>query len=169
MRDLPHKEKFFIFGNHSLGTEYGYKREPAINMVKDAGVHYLQDSGVEIDGLHIWGSPINKWFHNWEYNRFPGADIQKHWNLIPTNTNILITHGPCYGILDQVEPGQSDHLGDENLLETVLKLKELKLSVCGHIHGSHGWTKQGEVIYVNAAICDESYNPTNKPIVIDLP
>jgi hypothetical protein len=59
-------------------------------------VIYLNDSGVEIDGLKFWGSPVQPYFHNWAFNRI-GDDICKHWELIPLDTDILITHGPVKG------------------------------------------------------------------------
>lgn len=46
-----------------------------------------------IDGLKIWGSPIQHEFFNWAFNRKRGKEIKKHWDLIPSDTNILITHG----------------------------------------------------------------------------
>jgi hypothetical protein len=42
-------------------------------------VIYLNDSGVEIDGLKFWGSPVQPYFHNWAFNRI-GDDICKHGN-----------------------------------------------------------------------------------------
>lgn len=171
MGNLPIKHKITIFGNHSIGTEDGYKRPFAIQALKNAGIHYLEDSGTIIEGLNIWGSPVQPFFNNWEWNRQRGADIKKHWDLIPDNTNILITHGPPKGILD-LTPGNFYHNGEnvgcEDLLNRINELKELKLSVFGHIHSGAGTLIQNGITFVNACCCTEQYQPTNPPIVIDL-
>jgi Icc-related predicted phosphoesterase len=65
--------------------------------------------------------------------------------------------------------GQYDNVGSVELTDRIRQLKQLKVFVCGHIHDAHNVLEKDGVIYANAAICDESYNPTNKPIVIDLP
>ena len=62
----------------------------------------LNDSGCEIEGMKIWGSPVQPTFFDMAFNRNRGPDIKKHWDLIPNNTEILITHGPPYGIRDEV-------------------------------------------------------------------
>ena len=172
MKILPHRHKICIFGNHEVGFEHGSKREPAIKMIKDAGAHYLEDSGIEIEGLKCYGSPITKRFFDWEFNRSPGAEILRHWDMIPENTELLFTHGQPYGINDLAPRGfgEFEHVGDTDLLARVKQLPKLKAYIGGHLHTPGGTqTTIDGVIYANAAICTEQYKPTNKPIVIDLP
>lgn len=172
MKDMPHRHKICIFGNHEVGMERGPKRDPAIKMIHDAGAHYLEDSGVEIEGLKCWGSPITKFFFDWEFNRHPGKDTQKHWCLIPEDTALLFTHGQPYGINDLAPRGfgEFEHVGDTDLLARVKQLPKLKAYIGGHLHTPGGTQVViDNVIYANAAICTEQYKPTNKPIVIDLP
>ncbi|MBC7410804.1 MAG: metallophosphoesterase, partial [Arcicella sp.] len=102
MGSLPHRHKVVIAGNHDFFFEK-YPKE-AKRLITNAT--YLNDSGILIEGLHIWGSPIQPWFYDWAFNRKRGKDIRKHWDLIPTNTDILITHGPPFGILDATERGE---------------------------------------------------------------
>jgi Icc-related predicted phosphoesterase len=47
------------------------------------------------------------------------------------------------------------------------RLKPL-LHVFGHIHGAYGAVYNRETLYVNASICTERYEPSNKPIIVDL-
>jgi len=54
--------------------------------------------GTTIEDLKFWGSPVQPEFFNWAFNRERGEDICKHWDLIPDDTDILITHGPAFGI-----------------------------------------------------------------------
>src|ERR1700727_3193508 len=80
VHDLPHSNKLMIFGNHSMNTEPGQsKRELSIKMVKDAGIHYLEDSSIVIDGLKFHGSPVQPLYWNFAWNRRRGNDIAKHW------------------------------------------------------------------------------------------
>ena len=98
-RDLPHKHKVFIAGNH----DFYFERTPVsdVNKIIPDNVIYLNDSGVTVEGIRIWGSPIQPWFYDWAFNRQRGAEIKKHWDLIPENTDILMTHGPAFGIHDR--------------------------------------------------------------------
>ena len=159
---LPHKHKIFIAGNHDFFFEN--KREDYIRTVIPDNVIYLNDSGCEINGIRIWGSPVTPEFMNWAFNRKRGTEIQQHWNKIPENTDILITHGPPAGILDTTTNFQKT--GCEDLLNTVLKIRPA-FHIFGHIHEAHGIITQEATTFVNAAILDEKYRIKNKPIMID--
>ena len=76
-------------------------------------VHYLCDSGLEFEGLKIWGSPYTPTFGKWNFMRNRGDEIKKHWDLIPSDVDILVTHGPPYGIFDETIDGI--HAGCEDL------------------------------------------------------
>jgi Icc-related predicted phosphoesterase len=131
-------------------------------------ITYLEDNGVEIDGVKFYGSPHQPWFFDWAFN-LPrnGKQLEHYWSLIPDDTDVLITHGPPWGILDQPF-GTREHVGCELLLQRVQAVKP-KVHAFGHIHGSYGQTTIGETIFVNASLCSETYRPTNPPHVIDLP
>lgn len=117
----------------------------------------LNDSSVTLYGLNFWGSPIQPEFCNWHFNRARGSEIRKHWDLIPINTDVLITHGPPYGILDKCPKlGLMESVGCEELAEVVLKSK-IKLHIFGHIHESAGNARIKNTLYVNAASLDGSY------------
>ena len=86
----------------------------------------------EIDGVKFWGSPWQPAFYDWAFNVPRGRQLAEMWALIPDDTDVLITHTPPYGILDQVENGEL--VGCEDLREALLRVKP-KLHVFGHIHG----------------------------------
>jgi Calcineurin-like phosphoesterase len=67
---------------------------------------YLENIGIMIDGLTFWGSTYTPEFLNWAFMYPRGTSAQRYWNLIPDNLNVLITHGPPFGILDQSAPGE---------------------------------------------------------------
>lgn len=155
----PYKHKIFIAGNHdwffeSQSSEY-------IQSLIPNNVIYLNDSGVVIEDFKIWGSPVQPTFFNWAFNRERGVAIDKHWQLIPDNTNILITHGPPFGILDKTTRGEE--VGCEMLLEKIDAIKP-KIHVFGHIHEGYGQLEKGNTIFANAAILTVRYEFKNTPI-----
>lgn len=155
-----------IAGNHDLTLDPNNIRyKPA---AKDLFTNftYLDDSGTEINGLKIWGSPIQPWFHDWAFNRQRGTEIKDHWDLIPDTTDVLITHGPPYGILDKPF-GRRPSVGCVDLLEAVNRIKP-KLHVFGHIHGDYGIQVVNGITFVNASSVDEAYAPVHKPIVVEI-
>lgn len=159
----PHPHKIFIAGNHDFLAED--KPDQFLAMVP-TNVTYLNDSGTEVEGIKIWGSPIQPWFHNWAFNRQRGPEIAKYWDLIPPDTDILITHGPPFGILDRIVHG--DRVGCEDLLAK-LQSQKPKLHVFGHIHEAYGHIERDGVQYVNASVLDIRYMHTQIPICLDWP
>ncbi len=59
-----------------------------------------------IEGLKFYGSPWQPTFHNWAFNLDRGEEIKKVWDKIPNDTDVLITHGPPFGILDKTVEGE---------------------------------------------------------------
>jgi Icc-related predicted phosphoesterase len=159
----PHKYKVLIAGNHDFLAE----RNPKIfRLLVPENVIYLEDSGVEIEGIHIWGSPVQPWFFDWAFNRQRGAEIRKHWDLIPENTDVLITHGPPYGILDRVA-SDNRPVGCRDLLHRVGELS-VKICAFGHIHEAYGVQEQDGVVFINASVLDEHYRVSNAPVVREI-
>jgi Icc-related predicted phosphoesterase len=159
---LPHNYKIFVAGNHDWLFE---TENQTARKLLDNSIVYLQDSEIEIENLKIYGAPWQPRFYDWAFNLNRGREMAEKWRLIPADTDILITHGPSSGILDQTPSG--DFAGCEELRK---KLEEIhpKAHVFGHIHHGYGTTEKFGVKFVNAANCDESYAPVNMPIVFDL-
>ena len=163
-KNVPFRYKIFIAGNHDFYFER--EKKAAIEQAIPEGVQYLNDSGITLDGIQIWGSPVTPWFYDWAFNRQRGATIAKHWALIPTHTDILLTHGPAFGILDTVLNG--NHAGDKDLLKAIETIKP-KVHVCGHIHEAYGRIKRSSTTFINASVVNEKYELVNSPFVFDLP
>lgn len=161
----PAKHLVWIPGNHSLGFETKYPT--SLEWVKKFSprTNILLNSDVTIEGLKVWGSPVTPWFHDWAYNVVRGPAIKKYWDLIPNDTNIVVTHGPPHGILDVVSPGthRELHVGCEDLATAMLRVKP-KLHVFGHIHEGYGSVQFLDTMYVNASIMTEHYDPDNSPM-----
>jgi Icc-related predicted phosphoesterase len=150
---LPHRHKIVIAGNHDLHFEE--ESTKAKSLITNA--IYLQDSEITIEGLKIWGSPISPNYHSWAFNRGRGEEIKKHWDLIPEDTDILITHCPPFGILDFDPEGKPK--GCEELLKIIQQKIKPRLHVFGHLHDAHGQVKIGETVFVNASMVNTIYYP----------
>tara|TARA_Y100000310_G_scaffold345742_1_gene469107 strand:+ start:5543 stop:6184 length:642 start_codon:yes stop_codon:yes gene_type:complete len=161
----PAKHKIMIAGNHDLYFEHLFnkKQKPKLSCT------YLLDEGEVIEGLRIHGSPWTPPFLDWAF-MLPEEELAKKWEHIPIDTDILLTHGPPYGILDTCpkynKPG-TEHVGSKTLREKVFELKP-KLVVFGHIHESYGMKEEKGILFINCSVLNGDYKLTNEPVVIDL-
>jgi len=160
---LPFKHKIMIAGNHDFLFEDSPEAAKDILDRIGPGIIYLNDSGVELEGLKFWGSPVTPWFHNWAFNRVE-EKINEHWDLIPVDTNILITHGPPYLTLDATKSGL--RVGCPELANKIKDLSDLKVHVFGHIHEADGIVEKDGVTYINASILDLYYEVKNSPVIL---
>lgn len=160
---LPYRHKVVVAGNHDFGMQ-GTPQERGV--VIPSGVTYLENSGVEIDGILFWGSPWTPWFHDWAFNFPSDAAARACWAGIPDDVQVLVTHGPPRGILDRVPRGED--VGCPFLRERIDQLPALRLHVFGHIHEQWGRVDHGRYRSVNAATCDARYRAVNGPWVEEL-
>lgn len=135
----------------------------------------LNEQMVTVNGYNIYGSPYTpEYGSGWAYI-YDRAQGFKHWDKIPECTDILITHGPPQDILDKVW-GTGSGVGCYDLKRAAKRVRP-RLHVFGHIHGSYGKLRDGEILYVNASQCGEpewssgnrGYQVKNKPIVVVMP
>ncbi len=159
---LNYNHKIFIAGNHDRFIE-NHPDEFRELLLDYPDITYLQDDFVVIDDIKIYGTPWQPEFYNWAFNlKRDGIDIIEKWNLIPEDTDILITHGPPNGILDYVAQS-TFHAGCNMLRKRVFEVKP-KLNIFGHIHQGYGLTTQNDIDFINASVLNEEYRYTNKPI-----
>lgn len=152
--ELPYAHKVLIAGNHDFFFEVASPDEVAALIAEYPGITYLNESGAVIEGIKFWGSPITPYFHNWAFNRFHN-EIQKHWDLIPADVDVLITHGPPNGILDVVRYDRT-HVGCPKLREKVREVKP-QVHVFGHIHEGMGKHEEDGTVFINASVVDFRY------------
>ncbi len=149
-----------IAGNH----DWGYETKPQLwaKECESRNIHLLNDSGVELEGIKFWGSPVQPEFCNWAFNRNRGEDIKKHWDLIPNDTDVLVTHGPPHKMRDEAPRrhrsgrGGHENVGCVDLWNKILETK-IKMHVFGHIHEGAGHTYFMDRLFVNAASLDGRY------------
>lgn len=149
--DLPYPQKIFICGNHDECL-YGATIDGL-----DGNVHYLCNSGIEIEGLKFYGVPM-----------FMGDCITdrqtRHYANIPDDTDILITHTPPFGILDFDD---NINYGSEELLSRISVVRP-RLNLFGHIHSQHGTIALNGTTFSNGAIMNADYSNFRMPNLVEL-
>ena len=158
--DLPHRYKVLTCGNH----EYAMEADPSLRHLFTNATVLLNES-VIVGPAKVWGSPLTQHYGG-AFGRSNAADRVRAYNAIPMDTDILITHGPPYGVLDSAEeyPGPS---GDPELREAVLRVKPV-LHVFGHAHGGYGVRNTRHTMFVNAALFDLDGSLDKRPIVVEI-
>lgn len=176
-------------GNHELYLESHLEQGGGLEWIHDhcPRAEVLIDRTIEIEGIKIHGSPVTPYFCDWAWNRMPSEfdgrmyagkerekkvkSIKPHWDIIPEGTNVLITHGPPYDILDKTVFANGEMrpepLGCPLLLKRIQEVKP-DLHFFGHIHFPGGTQihKDG-TSYYNCAVCDEHYYPCNPLTIVE--
>jgi predicted phosphohydrolase len=150
---LPHPHKVFVAGNH----DWLFAREPARARDLLRGVTYLEDSGAEVAGLRFWGSPWQPQYGGWAFNLPRGPALAEKWAKIPADVEVLVTHGPPFGVLDDgsryrhaaLAGSESWHEGCADLRERVAQVRP-RVHVFGHLHGNQGRVERDGTLFVNA-------------------
>ena len=158
--ELPHRNRIVSPGNH----EYFLESDPG-NRSRLSNATVLINESAEIEGFRIWGSPITP-LYGGAFGRSSTADRKRAYAEIPYGTDILITHGPPYGILD-VAPNSTLQAGCRELFDAVMRVRP-RLHVFGHIHGAHGIVHTDSTIFVNAALLGPQGEIDKAPIVLRL-
>ena len=151
-----------IAGNH----DFLFQNDPLVaeQMCKDAGITYLCESGCEIAGFKIWGSPYVPRIGDWAFGYDPYME-NRIWKRIPQDTDILLTHGAPCGVLDDID--DQWHIGSTGLLGEIAN-RGIKLHVFGHVHEGYGIATFPGTRFVNASICDAEYEPTRVPQEVEI-
>lgn len=170
----PAKYKIAIPGNHDKCIEKGLvtKDDFYIN-----GIKLLIHESINIEGINIFGSPYTPTFGTgWAYNVDRGK-LTPYWEQIPENTDILVTHGPPYGILDITTDYNTNaliHVGDKELKNRIKEINP-KYHIFGHIHNESNVINAGifkpsdsKTTYINASVLNLRYEYCNNGIIIDI-
>jgi Icc-related predicted phosphoesterase len=131
-KEIPVKHKIYVAGNHDTSIEKGLVTKDDF---KNAGIIYLENESVVIDGIKIFGSPHTPNFGNWAFMK-ERTKLERFWRLaIDEDVNIVVTHGPPKGILDKSYDRENnlECCGDKSLLNRILEVQPT-YSLFGHIH-----------------------------------
>lgn len=185
MEAQSYDSKVVIAGNHDFPAQDNDAR--CKGNFKKRGIHYLKDSGVTIDGRVFWGSPWQPEFGGLAFNLPRGERLWDKWRRIPPKTDVLVTHGPPFEILDNaVHPdnlfAEDKPVGCRQLLRRVRQVRP-KVHCFGHVHVDYGVKEIEGTTFVNAAICKghlsmgskptkeaaDKFGGLRKPVVVDVP
>jgi Icc-related predicted phosphoesterase len=147
-----------IAGNH----DFIFQEDP--NISKELPWIYLQDSGVELEGIKIYGTPWTPKFFSWA---FMGHEhkLRDKFKTIPKGLDILLSHGPAYRHLDKTQDGT--HAGAFALWEKVNEVKP-DSHVFGHIHEARGILDSENTRFYNVTHVTLHYEPKHGPVNIPL-
>jgi Icc-related predicted phosphoesterase len=158
--ELPHRLKIVIPGNHEFFLERNSKQ---CKVISNGTV--LVNAAIEIMGLKIWGSPTTP-LSSGAFGLASESDRKRLYSKIPDDVDILVTHGPPFGILD-CAPGDMHHTGCPQLLKAVTRLKP-RLHLFGHVHSGFGTLSNTDTLFVNAALLGVCGSLREQPIVLKM-
>lgn len=150
---LEYSHKIFIAGNHDFCLKS--KMTVSVQGRLPVNCHYLNNSGVSIEGIKFWGIPFF-------FRDSISDDFIENVIPIPADTDVVISHRPPFGILDTANDRS---YGCIDLLQTISKIRP-RYHLFGHIHDSYGILSLRHTTYVNASLVDEEYRICNKPFVV---
>jgi len=156
---LPHKVKLLVPGNHEFVLEDSGHR----GLITNATM--LVNESVKVMGLRIWGSPTTPLVDG-AFGVISDIDRARLYEQIPKDTDIVVTHGPPYGVLDQA-PGSEYHAGCCQLLAAIQRVKP-RLHVFGHAHGCFGTMDTPETLFANVALLGSDGSLSNAPVVLQM-
>lgn len=175
LNDVSAQRIVFVAGNHDFCFE---NKRYSLNSfcLQNKEVFYLEDDDIDFyidqdhEPIRIYGTPWNNYFHNWAFNLYE-KDLAEKFKKIPTGLDILLTHEPCYGILDLAKVytpfGPTDsHEGSSSLLKKVMEV-EPKIHVFGHLHKNFGIRRLGKTKFINASFVDDHYQVRHGLIKIE--
>lgn len=182
LADTKYEHVICIAGNHDFLLD-AFRKEDREEELKEGffkgRVHYLRDEALWLNfpGRHtikFWGTP---WTicGDWAFSEMNQWHRRAYFNKIPLDTDVLISHGPPYSILDRCVNGAHGvgSVGDLELLGAVERVRPL-VHCFGHIHDGAGITKIGRTTFVNAAVTrvkptqEDPYPLGNPPIVVEI-
>jgi len=167
LEQIPAKHVVGVAGNHDLIFE----RTPHL-IPQGLRWTYLQHGLIEIEGLKIFGMP---WIRPiWGAFQRDEKTLEGKYAQIPDNVDIVISHGPPFGIGDLVPAkilneteSVGENCGSPALRERLFKIKP-KLVVFGHIHEGYGVYEREGIKFVNASLMNRIFVPNNNPLIFEL-
>lgn len=158
---VPAKEIVLIAGNH----DHIFEKAPEL-VPKNLKFHYLQDSSITLFGITIYGTPWQLPF--WGSFNLSDGRLTEIYKKIPEHVDIIISHGPPFGICDTIINGKSViHTGSTALKKRVLEVKP-KFCIFGHIHNAYGSKIEEEITFANVSLVNDDLEIVNKPLSFTL-
>jgi Icc-related predicted phosphoesterase len=160
------KEVVAIAGNH----DQIFEKAPEL-IPNGLRWHYLQDSSITLFDLLIYGTPWQLPF--WGAFNLADDKLTEVYKKIPEKTDIIVSHGPPYGLHDQIITKKPDgktsifHTGSVSLQERIFDIKP-KLCLFGHIHTAFGSVSENGTTFANVSLVNDDLKVTNSPVIFEL-
>jgi predicted phosphohydrolase len=158
LEQAPARTVAGVAGNHDLIAE----REPAL--LARLPWTYLCDSAAKLVGLRVWGSPFAVTYGDWAFME-SDDELEQRFAAIPAGLDVLLVHGPPYGVLDHAVRGVDT--GSHALRRAILRARP-SLAVFGHIHEGRGEALLGSTRCLSVALVDARYVPRHAPTEFEL-
>lgn len=173
----PHTYKILVTGNRDLcfDNRENYNIHPLwLKLItkfftRNDGLNFiLNDNGCEILGVKFWGSSYltkrREVIGRYAFDE-PDREINMHWDLIPKDTDVLVTHTPPYGKLDKAFDGVNAGC---KYLRFQVKEKKPKLHLFGHIHEEYGMMYDEDTMFVNGSVTDRKGEFSTGPHLMEV-
>lgn len=189
----------FIAGNHDSYLFDCFQRgrnDSEIRKELPDGCFYLCNDSATINGLKIYGNPwVNapQWAEIgppvWNFATFNHEFLSELYTGIPSDVDVILTHGPAYGYCDQIldenllvcafdkykDQLKAEHLGCTALAKRIKELSDnneskLKYVLNAHIHSAdHLGAELGNTKFYCVSILNEDYKLGDyKPLVLEV-
>ncbi|KAL2868871.1 40S ribosomal eS8 domain-containing protein [Aspergillus lucknowensis] len=148
LKSHPAELKIVIAGNHDISLDQDYYSRLALYTSDEAikaGIRYMEEEirtfTVPSTGAKftVYATPYTPEFCQWAFAYPRDLDRAEGGGLVVPSypgVDVLLTHGPPYGILDRVV-GTGQSIGCEHLYRAVERARPA-LHVFGHIHEGYG-------------------------------
>lgn len=159
---LKTSEFYLVWGNHDLIGERHPELVPQIIRERT-----LTNRLVEVNGVSLYGTPYQPRFYDWGFNMEDTPEgLGLAYSSIPNKVDILLTHCPAYGTLDQIDH-KGEHLGSRQLRKRIDQI-QIKFHCAGHIHTGRGIQQRGNYTAINCSLMNEEYSVVNPPIIFEV-
>lgn len=195
MRAQPAKMTVWTGGNHDFVLE-DMKRDPHTGRsnMQLPGLYVCNEwigfypemidaDWPEGQELKIWASPMSNRFGGWAFMDNE-AGLSDLWKTIPRDIDILMVHGPMFGLADGIPAvswsaekrgwnnlDSAEHVGSTTL-RNQLEYEDwpnLKMVISGHIHEAYGvYTLKDSIPVYNVSLMNGYYEPVNPVMEIEL-
>jgi Icc-related predicted phosphoesterase len=162
-----------VAGNHEFALDIGHKYYNAevagafhAAVAKDPFMHYLENQSIVLDGIKFFGSPYSSRFGDWGFG-VSEQEMAAMCDMIPEDTDIVITHGPAHMMRDWVPYRGGVNTGSNVLADRLGRL-HVNLHLCGHIHPSRGFACKNQTLHVNAACVNDNHELEPGVVVIEI-
>ena len=168
--NLPCSHVVLIAGNHDFVFQR-MEKEAIDAIFEDSKVIYLENSGVQLEGLNIFGTPWCHQFGHWAFMSDDDA-LAELFSNIPENVDILLTHDAPYGTSDILFQNTAwnigEHIGCVPLRDAIIE-KKPKIVLHGHLHSTnHKKEVLVESDVYNVSLLDENYDLIYDPLILDV-